>query len=207
MGRVRVKICGITSREDAECAAACGADALGFIFYPSSPRHVTPQEASRIIDALPPFVTPVGVFVNEPADSVRRAVEMAGLRAVQLSGDEPPEACQELPVPVIRTVRVRAGFSVDDLSAYPVGTFHLDTQREGQYGGTGTTFDWNLARDAARVRRVIVAGGLTPGNVADAIRITRPYGVDSGSGVEAEPGRKDHRKLADFVRAARSAEG
>ena len=200
---VRVKICGITNREDALCAVEHGADALGFIFYPGSRRYIPPDWAERIVGDLPPFVTPVGVFVNETRDRIRATAEAVGIRAIQLHGDEPPEVCRDLPVPVIRALRVEEGFEVAHLGAYPVGTFLLDTAREGMYGGTGETFDWEIAREAASFGYIILSGGLDPDNVTEAVRVARPYAVDCSSGVEAEPGRKDHQKLIAFLERAR----
>jgi phosphoribosylanthranilate isomerase len=202
---VRVKICGITNREDALCAVEHGADALGFIFYPGSRRYIPPDWAERIVGDLPPFVTPVGVFVNETRDRIRATAEAVGIRAIQLHGDEPPEVCRDLPAPVIRALRVGEGFEVAHLGAYPVGTFLLDTAREGIYGGTGETFDWEIAREAASFGYIILSGGLNPDNVTEAVRVARPYGVDCSSGVETEPGRKDHQKLIAFLGRAREA--
>ena len=201
---VRAKICGITNREDACCAVEQGADALGFNFYPPSPRYVLPEEAGEIVRRLPPFVTPVGGFVNEAPERIEEIVASAGLRAIQLHGDEPPEACLGHSVPVIRATRVGEGFDPETLKAYPVDTFLLDTAKAGLYGGTGETFDWALAREAAICRRIILSGGIDPDNVAEAIRTVRPYALDASSGVEAEPGRKDPHKLAAFFRAVRS---
>lgn len=202
---VRAKICGITNREDAACAVAHGADALGFNFYPRSPRYISPEGAGNIIRTLPPFVTPVGVFVNETRDRIEATVASAGLRAIQLHGDEPPEACAGHSVPVIRAFRVGDGFDIDSLKRYPVNTYLLDTAAKGHYGGTGETFDWAIAQEAASCARIILAGGLTPDNVAEAVRTVRPYAVDISSGVEAAPGKKDHRKLVAFLKAVRSS--
>ena len=201
---VRVKICGITNGEDACCAVEHGADALGFNFYPPSPRYILPEVAGEIVRRLPPFVTPVGVFVNEEREQIEAVVASAGLRAIQLHGDEPPEACLGHSVPVIRAARVGDRFDPENLKAFPVDTFLLDTAKAGLYGGTGKTFDWGLAREAATCGRIILSGGINPDNVAEAIRAVRPYAVDVNSGVEAEPGRKDPHKLAAFCRAVRS---
>ena len=202
---VRVKICGITNGADALCAVKNGADALGFIFYARSPRCIPPERAAEIVRGLPPFVTPVGVFVNEAREQIDAFLELVGLRAVQLHGDEPPEACLGYSVPVIRAFQVGEGFDGADLRDYPADAFLMDTATAGLYGGTGETFDWALAREAASRGRIILAGGLNPDNVTEAIRKVRPYAVDCGSGVEAEPGRKDHNKLVAFLRAARHA--
>ncbi|MDA0708839.1 MAG: phosphoribosylanthranilate isomerase [bacterium] len=203
MSAVRVKICGITNREDALCAVEAGADALGFIFYAKSPRFVAPETVGEIVAVLPPFVTAVGVFVNAPEERIDAVVKLAGLRAIQLHGDEPPEACLGHAVPVIRAVRVGADFSPEHLRAYLVDTFLLDTAKSGMYGGTGKTFDWSAAQAAKPMGRLILSGGLTPDNVAEAIAHVAPYAVDTGSGVESEPGRKDHEKVKAFVKAVR----
>ncbi len=199
---VHAKICGITSREDALCAVKCGADALGFIFYEKSPRYVAPEKAAEIICDLPPFVTPVGVFVNAP--HIAATVKLAGLRTIQLHGDEPPEACLGHDVPVIRTLRVGNEFDALALRSYPVRTFLLDTARAGSYGGTGETFDWAKAREAKNYGRIILSGGLNPDNVREAIEQVAPYAVDTSSGVEAEPGKKDHKKVRDFLARAKA---
>ncbi len=204
---VRVKICGITNREDAFCAATQGADALGFIFYPKSPRFVEAETAGAIVEALPPFVTPVGVFVNAQRDYIEATVASAGLRVIQLHGDEPPEACAGFSVPVIKALRVGEDFDTSTLADYPTETFLLDTDRKGQYGGTGETFDWAIAREASRRGRIVLSGGLNPDNVAEGIRQARPYAVDCGSGVEAETGRKDHGEIARLMEAVRASEG
>ena len=203
---VRVKICGITREEDAWCAVDHGADAIGFIFYPPSPRYVEPRQVRKIVAALPPFVTPVGVFVNEPAARIAATAAAAGLGAIQLHGDEPPETCLEHDLPVIRVLRVGPRWDPAAMAAYPVDTFLLDTAKAGLYGGTGLTFDWSLAREAKNFGRVILSGGIGPDNVAEAIRSVGPYAVDTGSGVEAEPGRKDPEKLARFMEQVRSVE-
>lgn len=202
---VRVKVCGITNRDDALCAVDAGADALGFIFYPGSPRYVTPEAVGEIVAELPPFVTPVGVFVNTSETRMDAIVKLAGLRAIQLHGDEPPEACLGRAVPVIRVLRVGEDFEPEQMRSYLVDTFLLDTAKGGQYGGTGETFDWSKAIAAKRIGRIVLSGGLTPGNVADAIEAVMPYAVDTSSGVEAEPGKKDHAKVKQFLKAVRTS--
>ena len=202
---VRVKICGITNGEDATQAANLGADAVGFIFYPPSPRFVEPDRVGEIVASLPPFVTPVGVFVNEARARVQSIVESTGLRAIQLHGDETPTDCEGYEVPVIRALRVGKGFGAEVMDEYPVDTFLLDTAKHGLYGGTGETFDWAFADEAKKHGRVILSGGIGPDNVGAAIRAVKPYAVDCGSGVEAEPGKKDPEKLVDFFDQVRSA--
>lgn len=201
MNPVRIKICGITNEEDAAAAVRAGADALGFIFYVGSPRCVEPGRAAEIVAGLPPFVVPVGVFVNAAAGDVDGICETAGIRVVQLHGDETPGFCGTLGRPVIKAFRVRDASWKSDAAAYPVGAVLLDTYAEDRYGGTGTTFDWRLVEGSPH--RVILSGGLNPDNVAEAVRSVRPYGVDTGSGVEREPGRKDHEKIRAFVESAR----
>ena len=200
---VIVKICGITNRDDALCAADCGADALGFIFYEKSPRYVAPEKAGEMIADLPPFVTPVGVFVNASDVHIDAVVKLASLRAIQLHGDEPPEACLGHSVPVIRVLRVGPDFDAETLRSYLVDTFLLDTAKTGSYGGTGETFDWSQAKKAKSFGRIILSGGLNPDNVAEAIGEVAPYAVDTGSGVEAEPGKKDHAKVRKFLEIAK----
>jgi phosphoribosylanthranilate isomerase len=202
--QTRVKICGITNMDDALTAVECGADAIGFVFWVESPRFIEPQEAKRIASEIPPFVTTVGVFVNEPADRINRLVHSVGLDCVQLHGEEPHEACKGLEAKVIKAVRVSGEKDLEGLDRYDVFAFMLDTFREGVQGGTGKTFDWDIAVKAKRLGAVILSGGLTPDNVVDAIRHVRPYGVDVSSGVEREPGKKDPEKIRKFIDKVRS---
>jgi phosphoribosylanthranilate isomerase len=202
---IRVKICGITRLEDALAAVRLGADALGFNFWPGSRRHVAPEAARKIVRALPPFVTAVGVFVDPTRDEALRAAEASGIQVFQLHGDEPPELCAALALPVVKGLRVADARSLAALASYEVSAFLLDAPAAG-YGGSGKTFDWALAREAALAARVILAGGLGPDNVAEAVRTVRPYGVDVASGVESAPGVKDERLMARFIRAAKEAE-
>lgn len=201
---VRVKICGVTRMEDALQAVALGADALGFNFWRRSKRYCAPAVARQIIRALPPFVTAVGVFVNPERDEVERIAERVGLGWVQLHGDEPPRLCRSLALPVLKALRVEGPLPLTRLSAYPVGGFLLDAPGPG-FGGSGHTFEWGWARAPARRWPVLLAGGLTPDNVAEAVRRVRPYGVDVASGVESAPGVKDRHKMARFIRAAKEA--
>lgn len=204
---VRVKVCGLTNRDDALCAVDAGADALGFIFYEKSPRYVNPEVVGEIVAELPPFVTPVGVFVNAPEARIDAVVKLAGLRAIQLHGDESPEACLGHAVPVIRALRVGPDFNVEQMRPYLVDTFLLDTAKAGKYGGTGETFDWAKAISAKDMGRVVLSGGLTSDNVRLAIQTVTPYAVDVGSGVEAEPGKKDHQKVKQFLKAVQEVNG
>jgi phosphoribosylanthranilate isomerase len=202
---VKVKICGITDRDDALHAAACGADALGFVFYAASSRCVVPEQARAIIAALPPFVTRVGLFVNENPERIRALVAACGLDAVQLHGDELPTDCLLPPCRVIKGVRPADAGDLPALADYPVTALLVDAAVPGQFGGTGQRADWGLARQLATRHRVILAGGLTPENVGAAVRQVRPYGIDVASGVEISPGRKDPDKVARFIRMAREA--
>lgn len=202
---IRVKICGVTRLEDALEAARLGADALGFNFWPGSKRYLPPSEARAIVRQLPPFVAAVGVFVDPAREEVLRAAEASGIGAVQLHGDEPPELCRELPLPVLKAIRVLGPASLDRLPDYDgVQGFLLDSAGPG-YGGSGRTFDWALAARAAREHAIVLAGGLGPDNVAEAIRVVRPWGVDVASGVESAPGVKDAVKTRAFLERAREA--
>jgi len=204
---IKVKVCGITNAEDALAAIEAGADALGFIFYEKSPRYVVPAVAANIIAGLPPLVTPVGVFVNEGLATVRSIMETCRLAMVQLHGDENVSYCRELARPAMKALRLKDRGSLLALAEYQgrggVRGFVLDTFSELAYGGTGQITDWGLASDVAKSTPILLAGGLTPENVTEAIRIVRPYGVDVSSGVESAPGKKDHAKMRAFVDAVR----
>lgn len=200
---VKVKICGITNAADAHRAVEYGADALGFVFHPDSPRRVSVAMAREIVASLPPFVTAVGVFVNETIDRVREVRTRAGLDLVQLHGDESPEAVSALGPSAIKTIRVQGVESFARLVEYAPRAFLLDAHADAAYGGTGQKFDWDLARWVEDIP-VILAGGLTPENVAEAVRTVRPFGVDVSSGVEAEPGLKDPARLKAFIANAKA---
>jgi len=194
-----VKVCGITTSNDAECAAGLGADALGFVFWPKSPRYIPPADARRIIERIGPLTTAVGVFVNASAGEIHRAVLDARIDVVQLHGDEPRELLSALTRPVIRTVGVEAAGPVVSIESPPPDvTVLLDVHDPGRRGGTGRQVDWDVAARWALRRRVILSGGLRPGNVRAAIRQVAPYGIDVSSGVEASPGTKDTVKLREF---------
>jgi phosphoribosylanthranilate isomerase len=199
---VRIKICGVTRLEDALLAARLGVDALGFNFWPRSRRHVTPAAARQIIARLPPFVTPVGVFVNQSEGEMRAVAAETGIQVFQLHGDEPPELCSRLPLPVVKAIPVDQVATLSKLLSYEVQAFLLDTPSRG-YGGTGRPFDWSLAEGVSEVAPVILAGGLTPENVAEAVRAVRPWAVDVASGVESFPGVKDADRMLRFVTAVR----
>ena len=202
---VRVKICGITNVADALLAAEAGADAVGFIFVERTPRWVTPAQAAAIIRELPPFVAPVGVFWDHPAGHVKAVAEAAGLGALQFHGEESPEALIGYALPVIKTVKVSSASDLDRLSAYRVSAFLLDSGERWSEGEARRPIQWTLARHAAARGRIILSAGLTPANVAEAIAVARPWGVDVNSGVEASPGKKDAAKVREFLAAARRA--
>jgi len=204
-GVPRVKICGITNLDDAHHAAAYGADALGFVFYPGSPRFVDPDTARRIIAELPPLVTTVGLFVNEPSARIREMVDFCGLNTVQLHGDEEPDQCCYPPCRVIKALRLRGDMQSSQFAVYKVSALLLDAFVPNQFGGTGHRCDWEQAATVASQHRVILAGGLNPENVAEAVRQVHPYGVDVSSGVEEKPGQKNPEKVARFIRMAKEA--
>lgn len=208
MSRVRVKVCGITSAADAHLAAAAGADAVGFVFA-ASPRQISPEEARAIRRSLPPFVSAIGVFVNESPERVVAIAREVGLSAVQLHGDETSAEVAAVArfVPVIKALRVRDRASVMAAAAYPDAHGYLfDAYAPGAYGGTGTRFNWDLLAPESGLsppRPWVLAGGLTPENVEEAIRRCRPYAVDVSSGVEASPGRKAPEKVREFIQRVR----
>lgn len=202
----KVKICGITNTADARAAVEAGADALGFIFYAKSSRCVTTLQAKRIIEKLPPFIATIGVFVDEEFGALLDAARTVGLSAVQLHGVETPEFCTLIHgVRVIKAARVRGIADIEALGAYDVSAYLLDAYSPDAHGGTGLKCDWSVAAEgvATLKRPVILAGGLTPENVAEAVRAVRPYAVDVASGVEASPGIKDHEKVRAFIANAR----
>jgi phosphoribosylanthranilate isomerase len=204
---VRIKICGITNKADALFAAELGADAIGFVFAPS-PRQVSPEKAKSISTALPPFIQTVGVFVDESAEEVLATADFCRLDVLQFHGKESIDYCARHVRRVIKGIRVKDENQLKTCSEYSgaVDAILLDTHVSGQSGGTGRTFDWNLAKRAGQYGRIILAGGLHAGNVADAIHLAGPYGVDASSCLEKEPGVKDHDKMARFVRAVHNAE-
>ncbi len=206
---VRIKICGITNLEDALLAAELGADALGFIFYPPSPRAIEPDAAQAIIAQLPPFVSTVGVFVDEDAARVKELAAAVGLDWLQLHGLETPEYCHALGRRVIKSWRMQDEGSLAGLGAYrgAVQAFLLDTYKKGMLGGTGETFNWDLAREAKKYGPIILAGGITPENAAQAMAAVQPWAVDVASGVEVRPGKKDPEKLRAFFTAVKGIEG
>jgi phosphoribosylanthranilate isomerase len=201
---VRIKICGLTRLDDALGAARLGADALGFNFWPRSRRFVPPEAAGAIVRRLPAGVVTFGVFVDPTREEVLAAVAASGVGVVQLHGDEPPALCASLPFPLVKAIRVESSASLAQLASYEVRAFLLDAPSAG-YGGSGRTFDWALAAEVARELPVLLAGGLAPENVAEAVRTVRPLAVDVASGVESAPGVKDLARVASFIRAAKEA--
>jgi phosphoribosylanthranilate isomerase len=214
-----IKICGITNLEDAKIAIDAGADALGFIFYEKSPRKIDPETAGRIAEDLPATIERFGVFVNQTEELICALADQARLTAVQLHGDNEDPHVADLMAQRRPDLKIMVGISM--LHPKPeswammwrpdlVHAFLVDSGSTSNYGGTGKTFDWRASQPdvevIARLGRVVVAGGLNPANVPDAIRILRPWGVDVASGVEARPGKKDPGKVRDFVRAAREIE-
>ena len=201
--RTRVKVCGLVRRDDALRAADLGADALGFVFAPGSRRRADPERVARIVEELPPFVVAVGVFRDQPVDEVRAVARACRLDLVQLHGSEAMAYIRELGLPVLKAFGVGPGWDPEALEPYrALGAFLLDAPG----GGTGRTIPWEAARRARVYGRVVLAGGLHAGNVAEAVRFARPWAVDAASGTEAAPGIKDPVKLAAFLRAVREAD-
>jgi len=198
-----VKICGITRLEDAQAAVAAGASALGFVFWPKSPRRVDAGVARDIVATLPPSVTAIGVFVDQPADEVNAIVATVGLGAVQLHGNETAAYVQTMTRPVVKAVALETdGDGTPDVDSWPSDvTVLLDVHDPVKKGGTGRTIDWNAASGIAKRRDIILAGGLTPENVGEAIARVRPYGIDVSSGVEEKPGIKDHERIKALFEA------
>jgi phosphoribosylanthranilate isomerase len=205
---VRVKICGLTNAADAKLCAELGAHAIGLNFYPKSPRAISPFTAEKIIRELPPFISTVGIFVNWAPEAVIALAQALGLDFAQLHGDETPEVVAEVAkkIPVIKALRVGPQDSLPPFAKYDgASAFLLDAANAGEFGGTGQTTNWLLAHKAAASHRIILAGGLTPVNVAEAITAVRPYAVDVASGVESRPGKKDPGKLRAFFDAVKWA--
>ncbi len=196
-----VKICGITRADDALAAVAAGAGAIGFVFWPASPRFIDPFRARQIVRALRPFITAVGVFVNQPLDYVNGVASLVRLGAVQLHGDETTGFASAITVPILKAIPLAAAGEAG-LAEWPAATtLLLDVHDPVKRGGTGRTIDWTAAAAVAARRRVLLAGGLTPHNVADAVARVRPFGIDVSSGVERAPGIKDHQRLRALFEA------
>jgi phosphoribosylanthranilate isomerase len=196
-GKVKLKVCGITSLPDAQEAISCGAQYLGFNFYPKSPRYIAPATAQFIIERLPREVITVGIFVNEPRpEDVIEILRVSGALMAQLHGDEDRYYCESVGADrVIKAMRTDDDFDVRSVSGFPASAILLDAFDAKLYGGTGKRANWEMAREAAKVARIFLAGGLSPGNVAEAIRAVEPFAVDVNSGVESSPGKKDKVKL------------
>jgi phosphoribosylanthranilate isomerase len=204
---VKVKICGITNLPDALAAVEAGADALGFMFYEKSPRNISIRDAAEIIRQLPPLVIKVGVFVDAAEDLVMRAIGDCGLNTLQFHGHETPEYCTQFGLLAMKAFRIRDAESLNELRNYPTDAWLLDAYSADKLGGTGEKFNWDLAIEAKKFGRpIFLAGGLTPENVAEAVKKVHPYAVDVSSGVEAAPGKKDHDKIRQFIQAAKSVE-
>lgn len=202
---VKVKICGITSVADGLAAAEAGADMIGLMFYEKSPRHLPLPAAVEIARVLPPFVLKVGVFVNPDADLVTRAIGECGLNLLQFHGDEPPEFCTGFGMMSLKAFRIRDAGSLKALENFHTDAFLLDAYSASGLGGTGEKFNWELALEAKKFGRpIFLAGGLTPENVAAAVRQVQPFAVDVSSGVESLPGRKDQSKVIAFIQAAKA---
>ncbi|HNQ91161.1 MAG TPA: phosphoribosylanthranilate isomerase [Verrucomicrobiota bacterium] len=205
---LRIKVCGITSREDAWAAIDEGVDALGFVFCAVSPRQVSPETAAAILATLPPFIAKVGVFVDAQPDVILETIARTGIDTLQFHGTEPPSFCSQFALKTLKAFRIHDHASLERLRDYTTAAWLLDTFVPGAAGGTGHTFNWDLAVRAREWERpIVLAGGLTPANVATAIRQVRPFGVDVSSGVETAPGRKDRLKIREFVARARAAAG
>jgi phosphoribosylanthranilate isomerase len=200
----QVKICGITNTDDARVAVEAGVDMIGLIFYPPSPRYVTPAQARAIVASLPASVSAVGVFVNEDVETVSRIVRDSGVQMVQLHGEETPEFCQQLPWPVVKTFRFTVQVQPEMMRQYAVAAYLIEGFHADLYGGGGALADWQRVAMLHQYGRIMLAGGLTPENVRDAIRVVHPYAVDVCSGVEASPGRKDWHRVRAFVQGAKA---
>jgi phosphoribosylanthranilate isomerase len=201
----RVKICGVTNVADALVAAEAGADMIGLNFYEQSPRYLTLATAVEIARALPPFVLRVGVFVNPPEALVTRALGECGLSLLQFHGDEPSEFCTQFGLMSVKALRIRDAESLNQLAKFQTDAFLLDAHSQNGLGGTGEKFNWDLAIEAQKFGKpIFLAGGLTPENVADAVKQVRPFAVDVSSGVESSPGKKDAAKVRAFIAAAKA---
>lgn len=203
---VLVKICGITNVEDALAAVEFGADALGFNFYPKSHRYVKPDKVTKILEEIPPGIWKVGVFVNEPEQSVKDISLALELDYLQFHGDEAPSYCEQFATPYWKAFRLKDEKTLELMKKYKCEHYLIDTFIAQAYGGTGVTGNWELAREAKKIGKIILAGGLTPENIVAAIRTVRPDGVDVASGVEEKPGRKDAAKLERFITNVKETE-
>jgi phosphoribosylanthranilate isomerase len=204
---LKIKICGITNAADALAAVTAGADALGFMFFEGSSRYLPNDKIKAIIRELPPFVSKVGVFVNATREQVEKAIKETGIDTLQFHGDEAPEACRGFGLKTIKAFRIQGKDMLATMPRYDVDAWLLDSFVTGKKGGTGKTFDWDLAVHATSLGTpVILAGGLNPDNIARAVSQVQPFGVDVSSGVESAPGKKDHALIATFIQRAREGE-
>jgi len=200
-----IKICGITNKEDALFAAACGADALGFIFYPPSPRYISPEKARAIIAYLPPEIVKVGIFVNHDVSEVERIRQYCGLDLIQLHGDETPDYCRRFaPSLLIKALSPQSDADLDALGRYEVRAVLVDAHDKERYGGTGLTSDWDLAVKVKKSHSLILSGGLKEENITEAIARVSPQALDINSGIESAPGKKDHGKLLNIIEIIRN---
>ena len=203
----QVKICGITNKEDALCAAGCGAAALGFIFYPPSPRYIKPVDARKIISVLSDELVKVGVFVNEKSEEIKRVMKYCALDMIQLHGDESPEFCRAFPASrVIKAVELKNDDDLNRALDYDVAALLVDSRHAGLYGGTGKKANWKLACRTKNKKPLILSGGLNEGNIAEALQMVAPAALDINSGIESEPGKKDHAKLARIFNIIQAAD-
>jgi phosphoribosylanthranilate isomerase len=198
---IKIKICGITNYDDAKNAVSLGVDALGFIFYQKSPRYIHPAQARKIIERLPPFITKVGVFVDESADAISDAYMQSGIDTIQLHGNETPEFAHQFKCAVVKAFGVKPGFDIAELARYRVAGYLLDTWTDA-HGGSGRTFDWKIAEAAtSKYDNIILAGGLNALNVREALDNVHPYAVEFNNGVEIKPGQKNQYKMRDAIAA------
>jgi phosphoribosylanthranilate isomerase len=203
----QVKICGITNKEDAICAVDCGAAALGFIFYPRSPRYIKPANARKLIRVLPDELVKVGVFVNEKADEIKKVMKYCGLDMIQLHGDETPEYCRDFPTAqVIKALELKNEADFVYAKSYHVGAILVDSRHAGLYGGTGRKSNWDLASRIRNKKPLILSGGLSEKNVAEALKVVAPAALDINSGVESKPGKKSHANLTRIFEIIRATD-
>ena len=203
----QIKICGLTRKEDVAAAVSLNVQALGFVFYAQSPRYVSPQQAQELIQSIPPSIAKVGLFVNATAEQVGQVLAVAEIDLLQFHGEETPEYCRQFGLMSMKAFRIRDAESLKELPKYPTEAWLLDAYSAENLGGTGEKFNWDLAVEAQKFGKpVFLAGGLTPENVAAAVRQVQPFGVDVSSGVESSPGKKDHAKVRAFIDNVRRAE-
>jgi len=196
--KIKVKICGITNREDALRCIDAGANALGFIFYRKSPRYIEPSVAANIISNLPPYVASIGVFVNEKRSFIAQTITATNIRIIQLHGDEMPDDCQGYPVKVWKALRFTSMNEVSTAERYSIAAALIDGVHNNLYGGTGTLANFSIASAVKQFHPVVLAGGLNPDNILSAIQHVQPYAIDVNSGIERSPGKKDHKKIASL---------